>query len=257
MEEKETIGDGGGRKYANSQFSIQNRQDAISRVSAVQDSSSGLTPGESTDGLAAETHGHINSAGCKGMATTVTAAHHSIWMHLYDSMHAVQKPKSKLNFVMLDKEGNMSTLWRRQEFLRICSKEDLADKAQDIEVTIPVKTSQETRYNFSTTAFFVIHFWSRPLDGVAINGALQIEYTLEFKRSTDRTRGSYRSKKQKQMSSAKASSVHSVQLLRSGNLSRLTLWWLTADWLLKANSTPSSKSLMYKKEKKTNSSPIM
>ena len=32
--------------------------------------------GESTDGLAAETHSHINSAGCEGMATTVTAAHH-------------------------------------------------------------------------------------------------------------------------------------------------------------------------------------
>ena len=32
---KETIGDGGGRKYANSQFSDQIRQDAISRVSAV------------------------------------------------------------------------------------------------------------------------------------------------------------------------------------------------------------------------------
>ena len=30
--------------------------------------------GESTDGLADETHGHINSAGCEGMATTVTAA---------------------------------------------------------------------------------------------------------------------------------------------------------------------------------------
>jgi len=27
--------------------------------------------GESTDGLADETHGHINSAGCEGMATTV------------------------------------------------------------------------------------------------------------------------------------------------------------------------------------------
>jgi len=39
--------------------------------------------GESTDSLAAETHGHINSAGCGGMATTVTAAHHSIWRHLY------------------------------------------------------------------------------------------------------------------------------------------------------------------------------
>jgi len=67
--------------------------------------------GESTDGVAAETHGHINSAGCEGMATTVTAAHHSIWRHLYDSMHAERKPKSKLKFVTLDKESNMSTLW--------------------------------------------------------------------------------------------------------------------------------------------------
>jgi len=70
--------------------------------------------GESTDGLADETHGHINSAGCEGMATTVTAAHYSIWRHLYDSMHSAQKPKSKLKFVTLDKESNMSTLWRRQ-----------------------------------------------------------------------------------------------------------------------------------------------
>ena len=75
------------------------------------------------------------------MATTVTATHHSIWRHLYDSMHAAQKPKSKLKFVTLDKKSNISTgtLWRREEFLRIRSKEELAEKAQDIEVTIPVK----------------------------------------------------------------------------------------------------------------------
>jgi len=63
------------------------------------------------DGLADETHGHINSAGREGMATTVTAAKHSIWRHLYDSTHGAQKPKSKLKFVTLDKESNMSTLW--------------------------------------------------------------------------------------------------------------------------------------------------
>jgi len=34
--------------------------------------------GESTDSLAAETYGHINSADYEGMSTTVTAAHHSI-----------------------------------------------------------------------------------------------------------------------------------------------------------------------------------
>jgi len=56
------------------------------------------------------------------MATTVKAAHLSIWRLLYDSMHAAQKSKSKLKFVTLDKEGNMSMLWRQEEFLRLCSK---------------------------------------------------------------------------------------------------------------------------------------
>ena len=41
IEAKETTGDGGGRKYVNSQFSDQNRQDAISKVSAVQNSARG------------------------------------------------------------------------------------------------------------------------------------------------------------------------------------------------------------------------
>ena len=121
-------------------------------------------------------HSHINSAGCKGMATIVTAAHHSVWRHLYASMHAAQKPKSKLKIVTLDKEGNMSTLWRREEFLRICSKKDLAEKAQDIEGTMIVKKSQETRYNLDPGSFFVNCFWGRRPDGVAINEALQIVY---------------------------------------------------------------------------------
>jgi len=72
-------------------------------------------------------------------------------------MHAGQKLISKLKFVTLDKE-NMSTQWRREEFLRICSKEELVEKAQDIEVTIPVKKSQETRYNLDPESFFVNRF---------------------------------------------------------------------------------------------------
>ena len=142
--------------------------------------------GESTDSLAAETHGHINSAGCEGMATTVTAAHHSIWRHLYDSMHTAQKTKSKLKLATLDKDSNMSALWRREEFLRICSQEELAEKAQDIEVTKPVKKSHEARYNLDPGPFFENCFWGRRLDGIAIYQALQIVCILEFKRSTDR-----------------------------------------------------------------------
>ena len=77
--------------------------------------------GGSTDSLVVETYSHINSAGCEGMASTFMASHHSIWKNLYDSIHAAQKPKSKLKFVTLDKEGVMSTLWWRKEFLWICS----------------------------------------------------------------------------------------------------------------------------------------
>ena len=95
-------------------------------------------------------------------------------------------------------------------------------------MTIPVKKSQEARYNFDPESFF----WGRRPDGVAINEALQIVYMLEFKRSTDRDEGFL------QVKEAEANDV-------------------TADRLLKATSTPSSKSLMYKKGKKTSSSPIM
>jgi len=38
--------------------------------------------GASTENLQEETYGHINSAFCDGMATTVTAAHHFMWRHL-------------------------------------------------------------------------------------------------------------------------------------------------------------------------------
>ena len=64
----------------------------------------------------------------------------------------------------------MSTLWRRKEILRICSKEELAEKA----VTVPVKKSQEKRYNLDPGSFFVNRFWGRRPDGVAINEALKI-----------------------------------------------------------------------------------
>jgi len=48
-------------------------------------------------------------------------------------MHAAKNPKDKLKFVTLIKESNMSTLWRRELFLRICSEEDLSEKTQAIE----------------------------------------------------------------------------------------------------------------------------
>jgi len=75
-----------------------------------------------TENLPEETYRHINSAFCDGMATTVTAAHHFIWRHLYASMQAAQTPMSKLWFVTPDKESSMSTLWQEENFKQICSR---------------------------------------------------------------------------------------------------------------------------------------
>ena len=50
--------------------------------------------GASTENLPQETYGHINSAFCDAMATTVTAAHDLIWRHLYASMPGAQTPAS-------------------------------------------------------------------------------------------------------------------------------------------------------------------
>jgi len=143
--------------------------------------------GECTDGLAAETHHHINSAGCEGMATTVTAAYHSIWRHLYDSIHAAQETKSKLKFVTLDKESNMSTLWRRKEFLRICSKEEPGGEGTGFKGDNTCQ--KKSRGTVQPRSRVFLRNWGRRPDGVAINEALQIGYILEFKWSTVRDEG--------------------------------------------------------------------
>ena len=112
-----------------------------------------------------ETYGHINSAFYDGMATTVTAAHHFIWRHLYASIQAAQTPTSKLRFVTPDKESSMSTLWQEEEFEQICSRESLSD----IEKTIVVKEHERARYDFDPTTFYENRFWNQRPDGIVIN----------------------------------------------------------------------------------------
>ena len=52
-------------------------------------------------------------------------------------------------------------------------------------------------------------------------------------------------------------SIISAHRANAGNISKLTLWWVTAARLLKETSTQGSKCWMYKKERKTSSAPIM
>jgi len=110
--------------------------------------------GASAENLPEETYGHINSAFCDGMTTTVTAAHHFIWRHLYASIQTAQTPTSNFRFVTPDKESSMSTLWQEEEFNQICRRESLMEKAADINKTIVVKEHERARYDYDLTMFY-------------------------------------------------------------------------------------------------------
>jgi len=81
----------------------------------------------STENLPEETYGHINSAFCDGMATTVTVAHHFIWRYFCASIQTAQTPTSKLRFVTPDEESSMSTLWQEEEFKQIDMQQRITD----------------------------------------------------------------------------------------------------------------------------------
>jgi len=140
----------------------------------------------STGNLPEETYGHINSALCDGMATTITAAHQFFWRYLYASMQAAQTPTSKLMVVTPDKESSMNTLWQEEEFKQICSRESLTEKAADIEKRISVKEHERARYDFDPTIFYENRFWNRRPDGIVNNKYHRALYILEFKQSSDR-----------------------------------------------------------------------
>jgi len=61
--------------------------------------------GASNKNLPEETHGHINSAFCDGMAITVMAAHYFMWRQMYASMQAAPTPATKLRFFTHEKES--------------------------------------------------------------------------------------------------------------------------------------------------------
>ena len=80
---------------------------------------------------------------------------------------------------------------------------------------------------------------------------------LEFKRSTDRYEGFLEVKEAEANEQHKSIIGALKDAVPEWEFEQIDLWWVTADRWLRVTSTPSSKSLIYKKEKKTSSSPIM
>jgi len=80
----------------------------------------------------------------------------------------------------------MNTLWQKEEFEQICSRESLMETAAEIEKTISVKEHERERYDFDPTMFYENRFWNRRPDGIVIYKNHRKLCILEFKRSSDR-----------------------------------------------------------------------
>jgi len=134
MKEKEVIGNGCGGNYADSQSANRKKQDAISRPHSVGFAGEREKLEARIQIICLLKHtAQSHQVQTVKTAKTVTSTHHSIWRQLYDIMHAAQKPKIKFEFVTLDIQSDMSTMWSQKKFLKICSREDLTGKAQERE----------------------------------------------------------------------------------------------------------------------------
>ena len=80
-----------------------------------------------------------------------------------------------LKFVTLDKESNMSTLWEKEKFLEICSREEVVKKRQEIKEKLPMPKHQQARRSNNSEGLFVDCFWGMRPDGVAIDVKLMID----------------------------------------------------------------------------------
>jgi len=72
-----------------------------------------------------ETVGHISSAGCKGQKEVVTLAHNNVFRDLMFDIARHQKKTSVKDFTTLGTEKTLGSLWEREEYINMCSKEDL------------------------------------------------------------------------------------------------------------------------------------
>jgi len=138
--------------------------------------------GASTANVPEETYGHINNAFCDGMTTTVTAAHHFIWRHLYydASMQAAQSSRSKLRIVTPDKESTMNTLESRNAAEICWRKRQQKLTKRSLWKSTDGNAMTSTRLCFMKIVFGIggqMAWWLTRIIELCI---------LEFKRSSDR-----------------------------------------------------------------------
>ena len=90
-----------------------------------------------------ETVGHISSVGCKGQKEVVTLAHNNVFRDLMFDIARHQKKTSVKDFTTLGTEKTLGSLWEREEYINMCSKEDLWEAVAAEEAKTPLEMGMQ------------------------------------------------------------------------------------------------------------------
>ena len=141
------------------------------------------------------TVGHISSAGCKGQKEVVTLAHNNVFRDLMFDIARHQKKTSVKDFTTLGTEKTLGSLWEGEEYINLCSKEDLwADVAED-EAKTPLE--MEVQGAVHREEELKRRFWDKRPDGMVFDKEDKVCYVMEFKRAFERYGGAQEKTRQK------------------------------------------------------------
>ena len=75
--------------------------------------------------LSRETVGHLQSAYCEGQAKAVTNAHHNCFRELQYDLAKHASKEGQVEFVTLEGEQTLKTMWKSRELDELCTMEQL------------------------------------------------------------------------------------------------------------------------------------
>ena len=131
-----------------------------------------------------ETVNHIQSAGCIAQRDVVTKAHNESIKALMDDVVKHGQRDRTLEFVTLDSEHNLRTLWANTRCAEVCEAEELWQAAEPHEKA----AREQAGISFDDTLHdnMAERFWRKRPDGVALDHEKKVCYLIEFKRTGDR-----------------------------------------------------------------------
>ena len=86
-----------------------------------------------------KTIGHISSVGCKGQKEVVTLVHNNVFRDFMFDVARHQKKTSVMDFTTLGTEKTLDSLCEREEYINMCSKEDLWAAVAEDEAKTPLE----------------------------------------------------------------------------------------------------------------------